>query len=84
MKVEVTLSVGKKENAAEGTVEVNMLKVHGICMWRFPYDLSRNLRHLNTCPHRDGKVAQWLRTLFSFPEDPGSILSNHIAGYNCL
>lgn len=36
MKVEVTLSVGKKENGAEGKVEVSMLKVQGICMWYFP------------------------------------------------
>lgn len=36
MKVEVTLSVGKKENGVEGKVEVNMLKVHGTCVWCFP------------------------------------------------
>jgi hypothetical protein len=29
-------------------------------------------------------MVQWLRVLAAFPEDPGSILSTHMAAYNCL
>ena len=31
-----------------------------------------------------GEMAQWLRALTALPEDPGSILSTHMAAHNCL
>jgi hypothetical protein len=33
---------------------------------------------------RARKMAPWLRVLAALPEDPGSILSNHMAAHNCL
>ena len=32
---------------------------------------------------RDLEMAQWLRALAGLPKDPGSILSTHMAAYNC-
>ena len=33
---------------------------------------------------RAGEMAQWLKALTALPEDPGSILSTHIAAHNYL
>lgn len=29
-------------------------------------------------------MAQWLKALITFPEDPGTIPSTHLATHNCL